>query len=1088
MTQGFNSIPTVPKGERLELADVLAEELKRLRYLSASEKARSQKGELAETFKLLHESDLKALCFSGGGIRSATFGLGVVQSLAKHRLLTEFDYLSTVSGGGYLGSWLSAWIRVELINSVEMAVCDRIAVGKCETISRQDCSKILQFAGCTRDMSATEKSRTVYARLQNYHKHEPERLSDEHIKLIDDEVAVALFEIDGTSTDGATRVENSLRENIVSGNSSPSTEPPPITHLREYSNYMTPKVGFFSADTWAFVGIYLRNLFLNWTIFIPLMAASLLLPRIFYPFTLLSKSIYLSPYLSGLTLVIGLISGGVSVAFVAHNLPSKKPQIPDDTTIGKKRDFTTNGWTLVLGIVPALVYAICITTLWSGAFVLRDDLVKEYSDYIPSLITYEPARYILFTVPVYIIGYVLFIAHRWRRFGWERTRSTLNIPSFLMALLASVVGGIILGLGAGGLRLGAFEQDGWIRQHVAESIVCFAVPGFLAVFLVQSALFVGLASKWTTDEDREWLARFGGWLLIIIFAWIAVNSLVLIGPLFLREIFSSAPGLFTPTFPSTITSLVAFVSGFISLVGGFSSKLPIKKDGDTKKRYRIISAIPQIASVIFLLFIVVGIAYLTAIVISHTATLVPEMVRGWGGSPYVDKPIDPNALSLDAITQVNIVYLVAWTAALAVVGFVMACFVNVNTFSLHGAYRDRLIRAYLGASNLYRRPNLFTGFDENDNRQLHRLKRQRPYHVINATLNLISKDNLAWQTRKAASFTLSGLHCGNWLLGYRRSNEYSRSTYRTNCKHLRFCNRFDRPCDSVEQCTYPGKAIRLGTAMAISGAAADPNMGYYSSSVVTFLLALFNIRLGWWLGNTGRIGDEYDGLIFRKFGWFYRNARRLWDIVNYFQPSRRFFEKSSPTVAMFPLLNETIGRTSVDKRFLNVTDGGHFENLALYEMVMRRCKFLVVSDAAADEKFTFGELSNAIEKCRVDLGVEIQFRHGINIYSRYSSDDERNHGQRFAVAEITYPETDSDGENLKGCLLYFRPTLNGSEPISIKHYADSNSTFPHQSTGDQFFDEHQFEAYRLLGFLTFEEILESSGAKDISELIERLTA
>src|SRR5260370_28842846 len=52
-----------------------------------------------------------ALCISGGGIRSATFGLGVLQGLARCGLLDRFHYLSTVSGGGYIGSWLSAWIK-----------------------------------------------------------------------------------------------------------------------------------------------------------------------------------------------------------------------------------------------------------------------------------------------------------------------------------------------------------------------------------------------------------------------------------------------------------------------------------------------------------------------------------------------------------------------------------------------------------------------------------------------------------------------------------------------------------------------------------------------------------------------------------------------------------------------------------------------------------------------------------------------------------------------------------------------------------------------------------------------------------------
>jgi hypothetical protein len=58
----------------------------------------------------LERLHLSALALSGGGIRSACLALGVIQALAEARLLTQFDYLSTVSGGGYIGSWLSAWL------------------------------------------------------------------------------------------------------------------------------------------------------------------------------------------------------------------------------------------------------------------------------------------------------------------------------------------------------------------------------------------------------------------------------------------------------------------------------------------------------------------------------------------------------------------------------------------------------------------------------------------------------------------------------------------------------------------------------------------------------------------------------------------------------------------------------------------------------------------------------------------------------------------------------------------------------------------------------------------------------------------
>src|SRR5262249_7773400 len=66
-----------------------------------------------------HRSQLMGLAFSGGGIRSATFNLGMLQSLARLNLLSKFDYLSTVSGGGYIGSWFIAWVNRKGMKDVE---------------------------------------------------------------------------------------------------------------------------------------------------------------------------------------------------------------------------------------------------------------------------------------------------------------------------------------------------------------------------------------------------------------------------------------------------------------------------------------------------------------------------------------------------------------------------------------------------------------------------------------------------------------------------------------------------------------------------------------------------------------------------------------------------------------------------------------------------------------------------------------------------------------------------------------------------------------------------------------------------------
>jgi len=168
---------------RAELAVVLPE-------AALPPKAPDQDTDLASiagTLDRPESEDLAALCLSGGGIRSASFGLGVLQSLARFKLLGQFHYLSTVSGGGYIGSWLSSWR------------------------SNEDDARV--FAGLT-----------------------------------------------SMQTKGS--------------------EPSQITGIRGDSNYITPQLGLFSADTWTVVAVYVRNLLLNWLLFLPLLTGCLLVPHL----------------------------------------------------------------------------------------------------------------------------------------------------------------------------------------------------------------------------------------------------------------------------------------------------------------------------------------------------------------------------------------------------------------------------------------------------------------------------------------------------------------------------------------------------------------------------------------------------------------------------------------------------------------------------------------------------------------------------------------------------------------------------------------------------------------------------------------
>ena len=146
---------------------------------------------------------------------------------------------------------------------------------------------------------------------------------------------------------------------------------------------------------------------------------------------------------------------------------------------------------------------------------------------------------------------------------------------------------------------------------------------------------------------------------------------------------------------------------------------------------------------------------------------------------------------------------------------------------------------------------------------------------------------------------------------------------------------------SVTPSRYYGgpRGVSLGTAITISGAAASPNMGYHSSPLVTFLMTFFNARLGWWLGNPGRAGDNT-------------------------------FYLSSPRFTVRPVVAEAFGLTDSTSPYVYLSDGGHFDNLGLYEMVLRRCHFIVVSDAGCDATCGLNDLGGAIRKIRADEGQQ----------------------------------------------------------------------------------------------------------------------
>jgi hypothetical protein len=195
-------------------------------------------------------------------------------------------------------------------------------------------------------------------------------------------------------------------------------------------------------------------------------------------------------------------------------------------------------------------------------------------------------------------------------------------------------------------------------------------------------------------------------------------------------------------------------------------------------------------------------------------------------------------------------------------------------------------------------------------------------------------------------------------------------------------------------------------------------MGYNTSPLVAFLLTMFNVRLGWWFPNPSKRPPKSRGL---KFSFRY-------------------------------LVAELLGEADENRAHLNLSDGGHFENLAVYELIRRRCKLIIACDAECDEKIQFGGLGNLIRICETDFGATID----LDVRS-IRPNDERNSVSHCAVGLIKY----STGE--VGRLIYLKASITGDEAVGIRQYRDSHPSFPHETTANQFFTEDQFESYRTLG-------------------------
>jgi NADH:ubiquinone oxidoreductase subunit 6 (subunit J) len=876
-----------------------------------------------------------ALCCSGGGIRSATFCLGVIQALAmiaqpkpqagtgaaapttavkansaEESLLSRFHYLSTVSGGGYIGSWLSAWRH------------------------RNDFD-------------------TVW-------------------------------------------------KNLASRPEGPDVEPPEISWLRAYSNYLTPKVGLVSADTWSAIAIYLRNLILNWLVIVPAVAAVILILKLIITLSVGEARIYTVwwPHLA--VALVGMALLVVALAYTTSHRPTRRLP-PGADTRNDPNNISRRAF-LRRDLPFSLLSAICLTSALTSFF--GTELARGFGT--SGAIGIGAVLGVL----IYAAGWLVSrpIYGKCKDFGcWAVSGliygGLVSFGAYLYASLMPYMGGNA-------------DQRVWMILLP----VILGPPWVLVSQLFADIVFVGLVSyELNSDADREWLGRAAGWIIATAVVWMLTTFITFAGGYLLID---------AKQWLGEYVVAAGGVSGVLTAWLGKGSAIPLKPNSDERNIKTIALNVGlAIVGPIFAAILVVGISVGLDLLLLGDSLL--------GGL---------------ATMMLGTLYILGWLA----IGFVVAFFiawvasrcVQINRFSIHALYRNRLVRAYLGASRQQRCPDRFTGFDAEDNLPAHKLWPPEPpksgsntfclFHVVNITLNVVKTARLAWQQRKAESFTVSALHCGAAYKGYRQSIEYGGH----------------RPY-----------GLSLGTAMAISGAAASPNMGYHSSPSVTLLLALFNVRLGWWLGNPGKEGNDT-------------------------------YSEEGPSTAIRPLAEETFGLTTDSKPWVYLSDGGHFENLGLYEMVRRRCRFIVAIDAGCDPDFSFADLGNAVRKIYIDLGIRVRFDDLDQLKNR-PKNTKGGLIPYHAIGTIHYADADADGDTTKckdGVIIYIKPAIHGDSTVEgagIRSYAAAHKDFPHEPTADQWFSESQFESYRSLGLdiahnIFLGDIVLGPGGKKLSEWLDEL--
>ena len=1019
-----------------------------------------------------------ALCLSGGGIRSASYALGVLQGLAAAGILSKVDYLSTVSGGGYIGGWLTSWINRHP---------DGVAgvVGELADSARQEAQSATRRVHPDADPLRFLRSYSHYLNPRG-----------------------GLFTLD-TWTWVGIYLRNLLLSWIILV--------PLLLILvavpRVYGSLLYD-TGLAHGDVFPLL-IWLASI----SVVLTIVSATINRPSLSDPgrvqevgawtrSTLRLRQALKQPRWVVVLGVAPMCVFAVLTSLVFWGLTRSKQPFTGEQVWALFSHTDVRNWVYLIPYVAVehvLIWGealVLIAWLVATAILGPLDLKRRLQELVVMLLAGVPTWGILSLLATSAIAVS---SGAWSGFELGKAH-VLPEHLYVIGAVPIALGAVLVGMT---LFIGFVSRAAWIDDEDREWWARFG--SCILIFMVGWATLstIALLGPSLLQQSPAMLAGIGG--LSGLIALIAGGSAVTSS--------SASSGANTASIVRNVAASLGLKTLALASLVFFAV---------------LLSALSLVVS-----FGIASMSLIPKETIFQLANIQPlkaacgrgELLPDFDTGPMFSDP----EFHLSVLCQTPLSTICMTIIALVAVVLVASLLINVNKFSLHAAYRLRIVRAFLGASRAdARRPNPFTGFDPFDNLQMHELRAgllregdfvdlpalvqvlrkgmgdstapfawlasrlcaadvdksgvlksrltkalpdrailsslqrsilqclnrmlegdrlqdvdelmrtlcekdvdesrklvergehvfanrfllehsmpgvfrpchipppppHRYLHIVNLTLNLVRGKSLSWQERKAAPFAVTAMHCGSYYLGFRDSR------------------------------TYGGdEGISLGTAVAVSGAAVSPNMGYTSSPITALLLTFFNVRLGWWLGNPGVAGAET-------------------------------YTRSGPRLSFKSIISEALGLTDDRSPYIYLSDGGHFDNLGLFEVVLRRCRLIIVSDAGADPNYEFEDVGNAVRKIQIDLGVPIEFQN--LTVRKFEGGAPNTDGKYCAIARVRYSAVDGPTAS-DGILVLLKPTLVGSESMDILNYHAQNSLFPQEPTSDQFFGEAQFESYRKLG-------------------------